>query len=496
MRYSWLLLLVLLCMEARSQRACPNNSKLYQFDPNSQPRNFTEKLGNHPEFPFLQKENGVTSVDAFIKSINDADNQQKYAREFKAFDLLLHNSGFGNGYKDLSEKNVENIYVIPGTIGNLGFYDKQKDVINYIYVKLNPAGEELAGVAAWKLTNQKGCYLYILHTCGNAFYPNNKLTSGVCCKAVTADASVRPLQLKNDSFNRVVHVTINFYQARISAAKHRGSGSGYDTLVRFVRRLDTATLFKDGDFKTWTVYSKAVARKIVACKDTSLHLFPQLQVDSSTMAAPHDSIMFTVADTTYLRDSVYALRCYNRWEFTLEGGFSANSAPRLNTPLEHTQTTGRHPAFEFTISRIFKQWFQLGLSAAYINLSYESDFPFAGSVPGTYSQVYVGNPIFPIQLFGKANIGKQIGWQANVSLSAGYSIPTYSKVVNNGFTLAANPQTKPGPTAGFKMGLAYFFSCKFGLGINISHQYFSNQSTFMNYRFVALPITAGIHVRF
>src|ERR1700721_469725 len=173
MRYFLLLMSIFAFTQAKTQQTCLKHSKLYQFDTDSHSRNFKEKLGNHPEFPFLQQKNGVDSTSAFIKAINLSENQQKYAREFKAFDLLLHNSGFKQGYLDLNETNVENLFINPGTIGNLGFYDKVKDRINYIYVKLNPAGESPDGIAAWKLTNAAGCYLYILHTCGNAFYPNN-----------------------------------------------------------------------------------------------------------------------------------------------------------------------------------------------------------------------------------------------------------------------------------------------------------------------------------
>ncbi len=81
---------------------------------------------------------------------------------------------FANGYKDLSLKNIRKVYITPGTIGNLGFYDKEKNIINYLYVKLNPAGESPDGIEAWKLINKDGCFLYILFTCGNAFYPNGE----------------------------------------------------------------------------------------------------------------------------------------------------------------------------------------------------------------------------------------------------------------------------------------------------------------------------------
>jgi len=47
-------------------------------------------------------------------------------------------------------------------------------------VKLNPVGESPEGIEAWKLINKDGCFLFILFTCGNAWYPNGDVvvTSG------------------------------------------------------------------------------------------------------------------------------------------------------------------------------------------------------------------------------------------------------------------------------------------------------------------------------
>src|ERR1700730_283567 len=134
MRYLLLSLFAIVFLEAQAQK-CPKNSILYRFEKNAHPRNFTEHLGNHPEFPFLQRMNGVHSVETFLKSMLDKDNQVKWDREFKAFDLLLKNSGFVHGYLDLTEKSIAKVYISPGTIGNLGFYDRVNDRINYIYVK-------------------------------------------------------------------------------------------------------------------------------------------------------------------------------------------------------------------------------------------------------------------------------------------------------------------------------------------------------------------------
>ena len=86
--------------------------------------------------------------------------------------------------------------------------------------------------------------------------------------------------------------------------------------------------------------------------------------------------------------------------------------------------------------------------------------------------------------------------KANISLSAGYSFVSGDKIVNSGTTLAIKPGTKGGPTAGFTMGVAYFFSCRWGLALSFDGQYFDNKASAMTYHLVALPVTAGIRYRF
>jgi hypothetical protein len=505
MRYFLLSVLVFALFESKAQPPCPKNSKLYQFDSDKNPRNFKEKLGNHPEFPFLQQKNGVDSISSFINAINSQDNQRKYAREFKAFDLLLHNSGFANGYHDLTESNVENLYLSRGTIGNLGFYDKGKDRINYIYVKLNPAGEDGPGIAAWKLTNAAGCYLYILHTCGNAFYPNNtgKLSgrsnnsSKDCCKTLTVESQLMPIELKTDSFDRPLHVSVDFYQGRLVPSKNPGrSNSGYDTLFHLIRHIDSLSSFKDRDDKRWKIYSSNLTSKLLICKDSLIRLSHRLLVDSTTHAGNHEGINFIISDTSYIRDSVWNPECWNKWAITLDGGVSFNSVPRFNSAAEHSQTNGPNYAGQLSISRFLKQWFQLGVSASFLGLSYQDDAAYPGSVAGTYNKVYLGNPIIPLQIFGQADIGKKIGWQSNVALSAGFSIPVNGKIENSGNTLSTKPSLKGGFTAGFKLGLDYFFSCRFGLGLSFSGQYLINKGALMNYNLFSLPITGGLRFRF
>ncbi|PWT71315.1 MAG: hypothetical protein C5B59_18395 [Bacteroidetes bacterium] len=451
--------------------------------------------------------NGVNSVATFIQAINNPETQKKYTREFNAFDLLLRNSGFTNGYKDLNETNIEDMFVKRGTIGNLGFYDRQKDMISYIYVKLNPKGESKSGIAAWKLTTEKGCYLYILHTCGNAFYPNTSAHAGASgrgggigmagipgsCKIASVETNVKPLQIKNDSFDRKVHITINLIEGQLVPGKRRKDP--YDTVYQILRKFDTLTSFKDKEGKQLKIFANPQTNKVVVCRDTTLKFYTQLMVDSSQPNS-HDPIRLVYADTIYRELQKEKPPCKNKLEIDLDGGMSFSSVVRYNSPNEHSQTDGAHFAGEFAISQIFSPWFQAGLSASYITLSYQDDFPYPGATPGTYSRVILGNPIIPVQLFGKFTIGKQLGWQSTVALSVGYSFPMNAKIVNNGTTLTTDPAIKSAPTAGLKLGLNYFFTCKFGLGIAVAGQYFSNQGALMKYSLFSLPVTGGLRIRF
>jgi hypothetical protein len=236
--------------------------------------------------------------------------------------------------------------------------------------------------------------------------------------------------------------------------------------------------------------------KILVCRDTAIRLSPHLLADNLPGATGQDSVNFIVADTVYPSAAGYRMECNKKWELALDGGISFNSIPRFDNATVHSQTNGGHPVAELAFSRIFSNWFQAGISAMYITLSYQDDILYPGSIAGTYNKVWLGKPIIPLQLFGKATIGGPLGWQSNVSLSAGYSIPTNGKIENGGNTLTTKPGVKGGLTTGFTLGLAYFFTCKFGLGLSFDGQYFNNKATAMSYHLLALPITAGIRYRF
>jgi hypothetical protein len=469
---------------AWSQTTCKRSSTLFKFDQHIPSRNFTEKLGNHPQFPFLQHDSGVTSRALFIKAVRNSNNRKKYKIEFAVFNRLLKDIGFVGGYKDLKAADVENLFINPGTIGNLGFFNKES---GYIYVKLNPAGEGDDGVAAWRITGPAGCYFYILHTCGNAFFANDPTAGGPdCCKEIGVRVTTDTVRT-NAAHNRSLHLRITFYQGVITTGKKKP-----DTVYRLMRSLDTTAMLRDSAGRPGKVYAKDYADRWVLCKDTTLELHIPLNFDTAD-----SKLEYKQSDTTYIRlTGKDKDECHSKWEIDADGGGSFNSIPRFDNTTQHSRTNGAQPYAELDISHIFSNWFQLGVSAAYMTLSYQDDNVYPGSAPNTYNTVYPARPVIPVQLFGRFTIGGPRGWQANVSLSAGYSFVSGGKIENSGNTLAVKPGTRGGITAGGGMSVAYFFTCKFGLALNVSGQYFNNQATAMTYHLVALPVSLGVRFRF
>jgi hypothetical protein len=480
-------LLVFLSFQAWSQSACSRKSTLFQFDPQMKPRVFTEKLGNHPQFPFLQQVNGVTTRVGFLNAVKDPASRKSYKKEFDVFNELLKEVGFVNGYRDMKLANVENLYINPGTIGNLGFFNREN---GYIYVKLNPAGEGDDGVAAWRVTGPEGCYFYILHTCGNAFFANDPggIGSG-CCRDLTVKVPSDTLSGVSRPRTRPLHIHIRFYEARVVEGKRKK-----DTLVRLVRSIDSITSVADTASLPGRVYGRGTVTQLLVCRDTVLTIVVPLTADTSS---GNNSLQYTLADTVFVQEYNGVGICRRKWEIAIDGGASFNSIPRYDNTTEHTRTNGIQGAAEVAVSRILGHGFQLGISASYMTLSYQDDLPYVGSAPNTYNTVYPGKPIIPVQFFGKATIGGPLGWQATVSVLAGYAVPAgHGKIVDNGATLAATPSLKGGPTGGLRIGVAYFFNCSFGVSLNTGGQYFDNKGSLMTYHLFALPVTLGLRFRF
>src|SRR5260221_14428213 len=156
------------------QSTCKTYPTLFKFNQRWSLRPFKEKMDTHPQFPFPKKKKAITTRSLYTASAKTPHSRKTYQKEFTVFNRLLQDIGFVKGYKDLRAANVENLYINPGTIGNLGFFNKES---NYIYVSLNPAGEGEDGIAAWKITGPGGCSFYVLHTSGNAIFAHESASS-------------------------------------------------------------------------------------------------------------------------------------------------------------------------------------------------------------------------------------------------------------------------------------------------------------------------------
>jgi hypothetical protein len=508
MRAYLLFLLTITSTAIYAQKPCYHNSRLYLFNKHDEPRLFTDPLGRRPQFPFLQRMNGITTPELFIKSIEDPHQQAKYTRTFPAFDLLLHNSGFTRGYKDLNVRNVRKVYITPGTVGNLGFFNQQTNVINYLYVKLNPAGEAAEGIEAWKLINKDGCFLYILFTCGNAFYPNGDVVvvngggpvitpaAAAGCRTVTVKSMATAVPQQMDSITRKAQLRMNFYQGHLIPS-HR-KGVQYDTTVELLRYKDTTVRFRDRLVVPAKMDSASRIKYYSVCRDTVIQMRFPLVGDPALQTDSVQPIRYVLADTAYDKQAPpkEEPECDNNWAVSIEVGNSWNSIPRLNDPVQHTQTNGGQFTGTLEISKIMVPWFQLGIRASYIVLSYQDDVNYPGYTPGIYNTVYLAKPIIPVQLFGKFNVGKQIGFQESVSVAIGYSIPLNGKIVSGNTTLTTDPNLKGDFTASLKFGIAYYFSCHVGVGASFTGEYFNNKSDLIAYSLYALPVQAGLHFRF
>ena len=75
------------------------------------------------------------------------------------------------------------------------------------------------------------------------------------------------------------------------------------------------------------------------------------------------------------------------------------------------------------------------------------------------------------------------------------SLSGHGQITDNGATTAATPSLKGGPTAGLRLGVAYFFNCSFGMSLSTGGQYFDNKGAMTTYHLVALPVTLGLRFR-
>lgn len=502
MKWLSVLLPAFLFVQARGQENCPHTSPLFKFSKNTEPENFEGGLGKHPQFAFLQGDSGVNTVQTFLSAVKNREKQLKYPNQFKRFSALLKDIGFRNGYHDLDSLHIRKVFVPYGTVGNLGYYDKDTRIENYIFIELNPRGEDPQGVEGWMITGPTNCYIYLLQKCGNAFYPID-----TCCRNIDIQAATDTLVVKPATRHQVIHIQISQYQADTCEKEIITQAQQQRKQTKMRRnRVPKLLKLKDTliDLQTFTgqsikVYGKELEEKLTICRDTIVKIYQHLLADSipGSTTSTNDTLNFSFSDTSYLPCDC----CHPKWEIALSGGISYNSIPRINDPAQHTQNDKGWFAGELAVSRRMRNWLNLGLSVSLLNLSWQDDLSYPGSTAGTYNRVIVGKPVIPIQVFGKFSVCKNIpGLVMSLSVSAGIAIPSDGQIENsNGTTLSTPLQSKTGFTAGLKWSADYFITSRFGIGISAAGQACWNKVTNSRYHdtycVTALPLLLGVRYR-
>ncbi len=161
-----------------AQADCNKDHPIFNFDNAGQPKE-VRALGSNPEFPALSRLSTRQQVLAAMR------NGHMSERKKTELNNMLKGLGFENGVRDVKLSSISAANIPYGTTGNMGDGN-----YNTSYTKLtgNPNGSK-----AWKITSDKGCYMYFLAKCGNAFAENmGGETSKTACITAPVNITTQP----------------------------------------------------------------------------------------------------------------------------------------------------------------------------------------------------------------------------------------------------------------------------------------------------------------
>lgn len=141
-------------------QGCSKTLPLFHFDNGATPKP-VYKLGSSPQFTFLQH---LNTPEQFVAAVMKSQNDPKYKKGINELNSLLMEVGFENGIKDLKQSSVTRETIASGETGKMG-----NGKYTYVYSQFAGGND----FKAWKLTSDKGCYMYVMAACGNAFYPES-----------------------------------------------------------------------------------------------------------------------------------------------------------------------------------------------------------------------------------------------------------------------------------------------------------------------------------
>jgi hypothetical protein len=172
-----------------AQNDCNNDHPIFNFSNSGHPK-VVRELGSSPEFPALRNLSTRQQVLAAMK--NEKNGSRRGRRELNN---MLEGIGFDNGVKDVKLSSIRPVYLPNGTTGNMG-----SGSYNSSYTKLSG---NTKGYKAWKITSDKGCYMYILAKCGNAFAVNTankgRGSNKTACLEVPVNITTEPKVIRTET---------------------------------------------------------------------------------------------------------------------------------------------------------------------------------------------------------------------------------------------------------------------------------------------------------
>lgn len=162
-----LCLLALQCMVALAQSPCKDKHRIFNIPKDKTPAVIT-KLGVSPQFVPLRH---VVDKNVYFRNLKALANDAKYKDEINSLFTAI-------GYKGVSDPaftidRLESATLPFGAIGMLG--DGKH---NYVYSLLALTNQR--NIPCWVIRPAvKGCTIYIMNECGNAFYYSNPNTETI-----------------------------------------------------------------------------------------------------------------------------------------------------------------------------------------------------------------------------------------------------------------------------------------------------------------------------
>ena len=205
--------------------------------------------------------------------------------------------------------------------------------------------------------------------------------NGNCCRTVTVKSSVAAVPQQKDSISRPAILRINYYRAYLMPSNKKNKR--YDTTVQLIKHKDTLVHFKDRLVIPARMDSASQYKVYNICRDSLVQMQFPLVGDLTKETDSTHPVHYTLSDTVYQKEEPVVVD-----EVIINGRFLLKPENRgiafrdSMIPFSIRRLMDHQITATLEISRILARWFQLGLSASYVVLSYQDDIGYPGYCAG------------------------------------------------------------------------------------------------------------------